>query len=243
LVSHPLNGALAAMVLCIAPLSSCTWTKAPPLPEGDVDVIRTVEASVPVEPRLGPGDRLHVRVWGHPEHSTPDLGLPLDPQGRIDLALLGPVSLDGLTLDEARERLRTELARLLREPQVSLTLLDSPSRRFYVFGEVERPGPYPLDRQLTALQGLALAGAFRPGADRFHVALLRGGRESLEVYFFNGATPGKDGMVALRPDDFVFVRLSGAGTFRDQLLPIVQSIVPPITGLASLIVVADQLNE
>jgi hypothetical protein len=75
------------------------------------------------------------------------------------------------------------------------------------------------------------------------VALLRGGRESLEVYFFNGATPGKDGMVALRPDDFVFVRLSGAGTFRDQLLPIVQSIVPPITGLASLIVVADQLNE
>ena len=234
---------LPVLALASALLAACQWTKAPPLPEGDADVVATVEASAPTETRLGPNDRVSVHVWGHPEHSTPDLGVPLDSQGRIDLPLVGPVSLAGLTIDEARERLRTELTRLLREPQVSLTLIDSPSRRFWIFGEMERPGIYPLERPLTALQGLAFAGSFRPGADRYNVALLRGGRESLEVYFFNGATPGKDGMVALRPDDFVFVRLSGAGTFRDQLLPIVQSIVPPITGLASLIVVADQLNE
>jgi hypothetical protein len=47
----------------------------------------------------------------------------------------------------------------------------------------------------------------------------------------------------VHPGDLLFARLSGAGTFRDQLLPIVQTLVPPITGLASLIVVADRLDE
>ena len=74
---------------------------------------------------------------------------------------MGPVTLAGLTIDEAREKLRTELTRFLREPQVSLTLVDSPSRRFWVFGEVERPGIYPLERPLTALPtfGTTIHGA------------------------------------------------------------------------------------
>jgi protein involved in polysaccharide export with SLBB domain len=230
------------LVLALAASApACSWAEAPPLAQGNVEA-RVVEAAAP-RVVLGPGDLVSVQVFLHPENSSPETGLRIDAEGRIDLPLLGPIVLAGLSPDEARAKLVTELGRYLREPQVSFNVLQLGGRRFYIFGEMERPGAFSLDRPLTALQALTSAGGFRPGADRKHVALLRGTREHLEVYFFDGATPGPDGLVTVQPDDFLFVRLSGAGTFRDQLLPIVQSIVPPITGLASLIVVADQLNN
>jgi polysaccharide export outer membrane protein len=214
---------------------------APPLAVGNVES-RVAEAAAP-RIVLGPGDRISLQVFLHPESSTPAEGALIDPEGKIDLPLLGPVTLAGKSPDEARVFLAQELARFLREPQVVLNVLELAGRRIYIFGEMERPGVFPVDRPLTALQALTLAGGFRPGADREQVALLRGTREALQVYFFNGATPGPDGLVLVQPDDFLFVRLSGAGTYRDQMLPIVQSLVPPITGFASLLLVADQLNQ
>jgi polysaccharide export outer membrane protein len=223
-------------VSCLA--LACT---APPLAVGNVES-RVAEAAPP-RIVLGPGDRISVVVFLHPENSTPAEGALIDPEGRLDMPLLGPVRLAGATPDEARAYLTEQLARFLKEPQVSVNLIVPASRRVYVFGEMERPGPYPLDRPLTALQALSLAGGFRPGADRTKVALLRGTRDALQVYFFDGATPGADGLVMVQPDDFLFVRLSGAGTYRDQMLPVVQSLMPPITGFASLLLVADQLNQ
>jgi polysaccharide export outer membrane protein len=223
-------------VSCLA--LACT---APPLAVGNVES-RVAEAAPP-RIVLGPGDRISVVVFLHPENSTPAEGALIDPEGRLDMPLLGPVRLAGATPDEVRAYLTEQLARFLKEPQVSVNLIVPASRRVYVFGEMERPGPYPLDRPLTALQALSLAGGFRPGADRTKVALLRGTRDALQVYFFDGATPGADGLVMVQPDDFLFVRLSGAGTYRDQMLPVVQSLMPPITGFASLLLVADQLNQ
>jgi polysaccharide export outer membrane protein len=232
---------LAALLVLAALAGACRYFRAPPLATGNVPA-RVAEASAP-RLVLAPGDRVSVVVFQHPETSTPPQGLVLDTDGKLDLPLVGTVALAGRTLDEARAHLTAEFQRYLREPRVALNLLEAHGRRVYVYGEVDRPGPYPLDRPLTALQALTLAGGFRPGADRDQVALLRGSREALEVYYFDAATPGPDGLVAVQPNDFLFVRLSGAGTFRDQIFPIVQSLVPPITGLASLIVVADRLSE
>ena len=237
---RPFPAPLVAILL-VGTLGACRWAKAPPLSEGNVP--STVAEAPPAAVRLGPGDRVSVLVFQHPESSTGEAGALLDPEGRIDLPPLGPVRLAGLTLDEARAFLHQEFARYLRAPIVTFNVIEARARRVYVYGEVERPGAYPLDRPLTALQALSLAGAFRPGADRQKVALLRGDRDALQVYFFDGATPGTDGLVSVQPDDFLFVRLSGAGTFRDQLLPIVQTLVPPITGFASLLVVADRLSD
>ncbi len=230
------------LLAACALLAGCRWAKAPPLPQGTVHETTIAEAGPGVFV-LGPGDRVRVQVFQQPNHSTPELGTFIDTEGRLDLPLIGPVHLAGLTLEEARERLAGELGRYLRRPRVTLTVLEAASRRFYLFGEIEHPGAYPLDRPLTALQALSTGGGFRPGADRKQVALLRGDRQRLEVYFFDGATPGLDGLVAVQPDDFLFVRLSGAGTFRDQIYPIVQSLVPPLTALASLIVLVDALND
>lgn len=232
-----------ALALVAGLLAGCAWFRAPPLVEGTVESHIGDAGAVAPQLVLGPGDRVAVKVLLHPEISTVEAGVLLDPAGQIDLATTGPVSLLGLTVDEARTRLTSEFARYVKEPRVSLSLLELASRRVYIFGEVDHPGAYVLDRSLNALQALSLAGGFRPGADRDQVALLRGTREALQVHYFDAATPGPDGLVAVQADDFLFVRLSGAGTFRDQILPIVQSLVPPITGLASLVLVADKLGE
>jgi polysaccharide export outer membrane protein len=238
---RPPRAWLGACALGALLAPGCRYFRPPPLARGTLES-RVAEAAAP-RLVLAPGDRVDVQVLGHPESSTPPNGLVLGPDGAIDLAPLGPLVLAGLAPEEARARLAEAFARYLREPKVAFNVLELAGRRFYVFGEMERPGSFALERGLTALQALTRAGGFRPGADRKHVALLRGTRDGLEVHFFDGATPGTDGMVPIQADDFLFVRLSGAGTFRDQILPIVQSVVPPITGLASLVVVADRLNE
>ncbi len=232
----------SAGLLALVPLALLAACRAPPLPEG------TVESRIAETPAgefvLGPLDRVHVAVFRHPENSTPDEGALIDTQGRIDLPLVGPLELAGLTLAEAAARIEGELARFVREPDVTLTLLDVGSRRFYLLGEVAEPGARALDRPLSALQALSLGGGFLPGADREKVVLLRGNRaDHLEVYFFDARTPGTDGLVAVLPDDVIFVRLSGAGSFRDQLLPIFQGVAPPLAALAGLIVVADSLDD
>src|SRR5262245_2535675 len=156
-------------------VGACT---APPLAQGTVES-RVEEATAP-RIELGPGDRISVVVFLHPESSTPAEGAVIDVEGKLDIPLLGPVVRAGLSPDEARELLTEALAHYLREPQVAVNVLQLASRRVYVFGEIERPGPYPLDRPLTALQALSLAGGFRPGADRAKVALLRGTRDELQ---------------------------------------------------------------
>jgi polysaccharide export outer membrane protein len=232
-----------ALALLGGLLAACAAFRPPPLVEGTVESRIGSEGAAPTHLTLGPGDRVAVKVLLHPEISTVEAGVLLDPMGQLDLAATGPVSLNGLTVDEARTRLTAEFARFVKEPSVSVSLIELASRRVYIFGEVDRPGAYVLDRPLTALQALTLAGGFRPGADRDQVALLRGTRAELQVHYFDAATPGPEGLVGVQPDDFLFVRLSGAGTFRDQILPIVQGLVPPITGLASVILVADRLAE
>ena len=234
----PRAAAAAALIGFVASLGC----KAPPLPQGTTAETRIAETPAS-ETVLGPLDRVHVDVFRHPEHSTPGSGALLDSTGRLDLPLVGPVPLAGLTIDEARSRVTGELGRFIHDPQVSFYLLEAVSRRYYVFGEVAQPGARPLDRPLNALQALSLAGGFRPGADRENVALLRGNADHLEVYFFNALTPGTDGLVAVQPEDFLFVRMSGVGTFREQVLPILQGVAPSLAAIAGWIVVGDNLND
>jgi len=233
---------LARIALALA--LTAVACSAPPLATGVRDTASDADFETTISPyTVGPNDNLRVVVFGHPELSTNPLGERVDFQGRINLPLVGPVPVAGLEPDAARDAIRVQLEAYLREPRVTVSVLEYTGRLFYLFGEVARPGAYPLDRPLTALQALSAGGGLKSGADREQIAVLRGGHDDLEVFFFNGATPGPDGMFPLRPNDFVFVRQSAAGTFRDQVLPVVQSLVPPITALASLVIAADTLND
>lgn len=173
---------------------------------------------------LGPHDEVLVTVLGHPELSTSSGGQRVDPQGILSLPLIGPVAVDRRMPEDVRSEIETRLAEWIRQPSVSLSVTKYGARRLYVLGHVSNPGAYTLDRPLTALQALSLGGRFESGADRNHIALVRRvGPQELLVHVFNAATPGLDGIVPIQPDDLLFVRQSGAGTFAEQAQPILST--------------------
>ncbi|MGP1383749.1 MAG: polysaccharide biosynthesis/export family protein [Thainema sp.] len=91
--------------------------------------------------RLGPGDGIFVSVQRFPELSGQ---VTLDLEGRVILPILGAVSLEGLTLREAQERIRLAYNRYVVNPDVTLTLVAQRPVQVTVVGEVVRPGFYPL---------------------------------------------------------------------------------------------------
>lgn len=200
---------------------------------------------------LGPNDIVHVGVYGHPELSSPDtlngFGSRIDPTGRVHLPLVGGIEVAGLTLGEATARVTEALAEFVQEPRVHVSLLEWSARRFYVFGEVNRPGTFVLDRPMNAYQGLSLAGGFTRGADRDEVWLLRPepveAPERYRAYPFDAAHPSNDGLAALAPEDILFVRRTGAGRFADEVLPILSGISSSLSSVATVLLIEDRLDD
>jgi protein involved in polysaccharide export with SLBB domain len=233
----------AAPVLALA-LAAC---RSAALPES---IAYTEASALPAADelmRLGPNDIVRARVYGHPELSTPEsddlTGTRVDPDGSLALPLIGSVDIGGLTLDEARDVIRTAYASFMHEPQVEVSVVEYAARRFYLYGEVLKPGPVPFDRPLNVYQALAFGGGFSRHADRAQIVLLRARPEGVDVHVIDGESPDESGLVALMPDDFLFVRRTGTGKFSEEILPILSGISSTLTSIGSLILIDDRLDD
>jgi protein involved in polysaccharide export with SLBB domain len=119
--------------------------------------------------RLGPGDRLKVTVFGHPQESGE---FEIDGSGNLAYPLLGRVSARGKTVPELQEFVRVELdKKFIVDPRVSVEVLNY--RPFYIYGEVNRAGSYPFVSGLTIRRAVAIAGGFTRRARREPVILIR----------------------------------------------------------------------
>ena len=125
---------------------------------------------------LGAGDSIRITVFQNPDLSVE---ARLSERGTISYPLLGEVELGGQTPAQAGARLAAQLRRgqFLRDPQVSVALLQLRSRQVSVLGQVARPGRYPLEEGSAKLTDvLALAGGVATGGgDAVTVAGERGG--------------------------------------------------------------------
>jgi polysaccharide export outer membrane protein len=197
--------------------------------------------------RLGPNDIVRVGVHGHPELSTPASdrfdGTRVDPDGTLSLPLVGPLAVEGLTLGEARERVTTAYGAYMKEPRIDLSVLEFAARRFYLYGEVETPGAYTMDRPLSVYQALTFGGGFRSTAARRQIVLLRETDAEVEVHVIDGETVASAGLMEVRPDDFLFVMRSGSGRFREEALPILTGISATLASVGSLILIEDRVGN
>ncbi|NEQ32718.1 MAG: polysaccharide export protein [Leptolyngbya sp. SIO4C5] len=116
---------------------------------------------LPTEPdfdiyRLGPGDAIFVSVQRFGDLS---FEATLDLQGNVVVPLVGAVSLEGLTLEQAEAKIRSLYDQYVVDPDVSLTLVAQRSVEVTVLGEVVRPGFYPLPAPTVSTALLASGGA------------------------------------------------------------------------------------
>jgi polysaccharide export outer membrane protein len=115
-------------------------------------------------------DVIEVSVWKEPELSR---AVPIRPDGKIALPLVGEMQAEGKTPKELESDIAKALQPLVRDPRVSVIVRDVNGRRVFVTGMVTRPGSFPLRSDMNVLQALALAGGFQEFADRGEIRILR----------------------------------------------------------------------
>ncbi len=156
---------------------------------------------------IGIGDVLEVSVWKNPDLSAT---VPVRPDGRISVPLLGDVQAAGMTPLALKATLTDGYKEYVTAPGVSVVVKEIHSRKIYVTGEVAHPGTYDLEPRGKLMQALALAGGLTPYA-KGRVVLLRDGRDGrqekrMEVELksiINGKKP-EDNLL-LQPGDTLIV--------------------------------------
>ena len=155
---------------------------------------------------IGPGDILAVIIWKEPELSK-ETSVRLD--GKISLPLVNDVKAAGLTCAELRERLIRRYKNYVESPEVSVTMVESRSKKIYILGEINKPGEYTLQKEMTILQALSLAGGLSEWADRSDIRLVREieGTEKTFKVDYDAIVSGKDlsQNIQLQPDDTIFL--------------------------------------
>lgn len=148
----------------------------------------TVPDAPPAQYRLQAEDVLRINVWGEPnltgEHQ-------IDPQGNINISLLGQVRAEGLTHDEFIEVLRKGLEKYLVEPKIQVTIVNFRKPKVHVLGEVNRPGVQEFKYGDKVMEAIAQAGSFRESAYLRGVTLTRKAQKDsvpldLHQLFFEG---------------------------------------------------------
>ena len=98
-------------------------------------------------------------------------GFMVDEKGTIQLPLVGSVQIEGLTTTQARELIQSKLIAYLKEPVVSLRLVNF---RVTVLGDVLRPGVYPVNNErVNVSEALSMSGDLTITAQRNNVLLVR----------------------------------------------------------------------
>ena len=119
--------------------------------------------------RLGPGDTVSIQVFQEPDLSVE---AKINNDGVIDYPLIGVISLDGLSLNEAEELLDKRLrGDYLSDPQLRVTI--SKYRPFFISGAIGSPGSHEYRPGLTVRQAIAIAGDFTPRASHRKVYIIR----------------------------------------------------------------------
>jgi polysaccharide export outer membrane protein len=81
------------------------------------------------------------------------------PDGFLTLPAVGDLRVEGRSVDEVRELTQAAYQETYAGVGVSVIVADSPTRVFYVFGEVRDPGQFRLQRPTTVVEAIAMAGA------------------------------------------------------------------------------------
>lgn len=145
--------------------------EAPKTPQGAVD-----GAAAPVDPRtyvIGPEDIIMVEVWREPDFTKPH---GVRPDGKITIPLIGDVQASGLTPERLAGQLSQALKEFINEPQVTVSVQQVNSKKYFITGGVNKTGSYPLVLPTRVFEALSQAGGFREFANKRDIVIVRGDR-------------------------------------------------------------------
>lgn len=162
-----------------------------------------VNAPVPADYPLGPGDEVLIRGWGSVDI---DFRATIDRAGTITIPSIGAVVLSGVRAGEAESVVRAAVNRLYKGVSLSVSFGQLRAITVYVVGQASRPGTYTVSSASTLVTALFASGGPSPTGAMRHVQLKRNGRvvADLDLYSFI-ARGDKSGDVRLLDGDTIYI--------------------------------------
>lgn len=155
---------------------------------------------------IGPMDVLEIQVWKEPDFSRQVL---VRPDGKITLPLVGDIPASGMNTMGLKALLAEKLEDFVSNPEVTVIVLESHSKNFYIIGKINQPGTYPLNPDMTVLQAISVAGGLAEWADKDSIRIIRrsGGKEEILHFDYDKVITGKklEQNILLKPNDTIIV--------------------------------------
>jgi len=131
---------------------------------------------------IQPNDLLEIVVWGEPDISRTVL---VRPDGRISLPLVQDIQASELTPVQLKEHMENRLKEYVDSPNVTVIIQAIQSYKVYVIGKIQNPGGIVVEKPITVLQALSLAGGFQEYADESGIHIVRTFGDQHRVFDFN----------------------------------------------------------
>jgi len=200
-----------AVVFCLA---SFSWAQAAVEVASNTSVSASAQSQPDKKPLasvddyvIGADDVLAISVWKEPDLSRT---LPVRPDGKITLPLLGDVQAAGKTPRKLQQELHDSLASFVAVPEVAVIVQEVKSQKFSIIGQVAKPGSYPISESMTVLDAIAQAGGvgIYAKSNSIYVLRMRPDGSSVQLPFhykqvLKGANLSQN--VKLQPRDTIVV--------------------------------------
>jgi polysaccharide biosynthesis/export protein PslD len=178
--------------------------------------------------RIQPGDQLAIDFYLNSEFND---NVSVQPDGRIVLRLVGPLSAGGLTPGQLSAAINQAYSKELKNPSATVHVQNMPSRQIFVQGQVNHPGAFALQPGMTALQAIASAGGHTDEAAMNNVVLIRrdacGRADGSKLDLASASTtPDKGEDVMLMPHDTLVVPRSGISSVDLFVKQYIRDVLP-----------------
>lgn len=212
---------MAVLVMTAASaLAACAGTRGGPIPYDRELAAPDAPAVVPLESgyKIAPMDKLAIKVFKM-QDLTGDYDVDL--AGHISLPLIGEVEAANMTTAQLDQELTDKLGeKYLEHPDVSVALKQSVGRLVTLDGAVREPGSYPVLRNLTLMQAVALAKGVTEDSNPHRVAVFRtiNGKRQAAAFDLTTIRRGQARDPAIYPGDIIVVDGSAIKQIQKQIL-------------------------
>ena len=169
----------------------------------DLTFESSMNLATPQNYRLGPGDEVNIDISGASQESITET---ISPDGYVTVEDIGIIQLGGLSVSQAKAKLRSVLGPRYQGSHIELTVGQTRTITISVIGEVKTPGTYTMSAFATVYNALYMAGGPNEIGTLRNVKVYRNGRllSNVDVYDFllNGKLTGD---VRLQDNDIVTV--------------------------------------
>lgn len=177
---------------------------------------------------LGFGDVIEVKFFNNDRFNET---VTVRPDGRISLERVGDIIVSGMTPSKLDSIITSSYSAFLITPDVTVFVREFGGYNVYVLGEVDTPGGYPIERNMTILQALAVAGGPKDGAQLKSIMILRqgdAGKLTATKYDAKAGLAGLQNNFTIQPQDIIYVPrtfISSVSNFLDQIY---DGLLPPL---------------